>query len=183
MFFTLESITHTHSTWLCQCLTCMAHIIWHYCHSRVLSAPHEDLPRLFPPLYSQRSPLSHHNGAFSGPRRENSHKWDHLTQPQSRARTPPLLWHLGLGWMFHISELWALNSTGQMFHGSFWISSPVKPRQPKRGNLFFLLFFLFSFLISKMSFNYVSLFLTGFLIMKVIDCSSYKLWVKASHLF
>lgn len=182
MFFTLESITHTQHL-------ALPVFDFHGPHNlTLLSQKNSISPTRGPPQTVSTLVLaafpsqSSQWGLFWPKKREfpQMRSPHTATEPCQDSSTVMTSW---AGMMFHISELWALNSTGQMFHGSFWISSPVKPRQPKRGNLFFLLFFLFSFLISKMSFNYVSLFLTGFLIMKVIDCSSYKLWVKASHLF
>lgn len=120
---------------------------------------------------------------------ELSHHEIMVTQPQSSASTPPLLWHLGLGWMFQISELWALKSTGQMCHDSSWISSQIIPKQPKRRNLFSFFFLFCCFFVclivflSGVSFTSVSLFLIGFPIIKVFNSTVYKPRLKTFQLF
>lgn len=146
LFFTLESITHTHTH--TQLLALLV-LYWRDPHALTLLSqqssvsPTQELPRGFRPC-TRSVPLSVITvGPF--PARGGRITANEITaaQPHSHARTALLLGHLGLGWMFHISELWALDAAGQMFHDSFWIHSPVKPRQPKRRNFFFLLYIPF----------------------------------------
>lgn len=143
MFFALGSLTHTHM------LTALGSVglllWWHCCPSRALPAPAE-LPRLFPPL-SRSVPLPVPlSGTTAGPfQPQRGMTANGMGQLGHRA-VPALLccWDSSGQAGCFTFQSWG-HSAGQMFHDSFCISSPVKPRQPKRRNLFFPLFFFLFF--------------------------------------